>query len=270
MKINLFIIYALSVLAFSCHKSVKEETTTKNGVTVIKEYFSTGVVKTEISARGQLRHGPTRNYDMKGRLLSEVNYVDNIMEGTATNYYVKTGKINSTLEYKHGIKEGNETWYYESGKVYRLSPYINGKIEGIQKLYYESGQLMAEVPYKNGFAGKGLREFKSDGSLITEYPKLIIRREDHMKDANKILILVSLSSDAKQLKFYKGSLLEGVYLHKDLLQLASQGGSTRFDYNIPPGQQMSQKMVISVSFKTPLGNTCVISRSYNVQAANTN
>ena len=92
MKNNLFIVLALTLLVFSCGKTEqngkKTETKSKDE-SVVKEYYSNGKDKTEISAKGQLRHGPTRNYDRNGLLLSEVNYTDNIMDGMATNYYVK-------------------------------------------------------------------------------------------------------------------------------------------------------------------------------------
>jgi antitoxin component YwqK of YwqJK toxin-antitoxin module len=271
MKNNLFIALACSILLFSCGKTdqtVKKTEKKAKDESVVKEYYSNGTIKTEISAKGQLRHGPTKNYDRNGLLLSEVNYDNNILDGMATNYYAKTGKINSTFYYKKGIKEGIETWYYESGKPYRVTPYINGKIEGVQKHYYEDGKLQAEVSYKNGRAGAGLKEYKPDGSVINDYPEIVIRKEDHLKTANKIILIISLSNNKETVKFYKGALLDGKYLHDDMFSMATQEGKAEMDYNVTPGTRITKDIAISANYKTPMGNPCVITKRYRVEAAN--
>jgi antitoxin component YwqK of YwqJK toxin-antitoxin module len=272
MKSKLLLIFALT-LFFSCGKPVrnekKAETKSKDN-SVVKEYYSNGSIRTEISAKGQLRHGPTKNYDRNGLLLSEVNYSNNVLQGQATNYYAKTGKINSTFFYENGIKEGDETWFYESGKPYRVSPYKKGKIEGIQKHYYEDGKLQAEVSYKNGYAGTDLREYKPDGSLIKDYPTIVIQKEDHVKNANKIILLISLSNNSSNVKFLKGTLLDGKYLHENMLTLARQDGTAKIDFNVTPGTYIKKDIWITASYKTPMGNPYVISRQYRVEAMNNN
>jgi antitoxin component YwqK of YwqJK toxin-antitoxin module len=271
MKNKLFILLLLTLVMFSCGKTEQNGKKTEKkskDESVVKEYYSNGKVKTEISAKGQLRQGPTRNYDRSGLLLSEVNYNNNIMDGTATNYYAKSGKINSTFTYKQGIKEGDEIWFYESGKQYRVSPYIHGKIEGIQKHYYEDGKLQAEVEYKNGFPGTGLKEYKPDGSLVKDYPTIDIRREDHLKNANKIILIISMSNNRSTVKFYKGSLLDGKYLHEDMFSMATQEGKAEMDYNVMPGTRITKDIVISANYKTPMGNPYVITKRYRVEAAN--
>jgi len=261
--ISLFLIFSIS-----CAKSVKQEPESTSDDSLIREYHSNGKLKTEISAAGNLRQGPTRNYNFQGQLISEVNYNNNLKDGLATNYYPVSGKKNSTLVYKNGIKEGDETWFYESGQVYRLSPYVAGKINGIQKFYYQTGELMAEVPYKDGFAGTGLKEYKKDGTVLGGYPNIVIRKEDHLKDANKIVLVISLSNESKNVKFYEGSLSESRYLSNKLLLLATQNGITQIDYNIAPGVTLKQRVVISANYKTPMGNSCILTKTYNLEAFN--
>jgi hypothetical protein len=271
MKNNLFIALALTVMMFSCGKTdqnVKKPAKKAKDESVVKEYYSNGTLKTEISAKGQLRQGPTRNYDRNGLLLSEVNYDQNILDGMATNYYAKTGKINSTFFYKKGIKEGDETWYYESGKPYRVSPYINGRIEGVQKHFYEDGKLQAEVTYKNGMPGVGLKEYKADGTLITDYPTIVIRKEDHLRNANKIILIISLSNNKETVKFYKGALLDGKFLHEEMFSMATQQGKAEMDYNVTPGTRITKDIVICANYKTPMGNPCVLTKRYRVEASN--
>jgi len=264
------LLFAAMALAFACAKSpeAKKAEELPAGADVVREYFSNGKVKTEITAINGLRQGPTRNYDRNGLLLSEVNYVDNLKEGMATNYYAKTGKINSTLVYKKGIKEGDENYYYENGQVYRVSPYVAGKIDGMQKLYYEDGKPMAEVPYKQGFVGKGTREFKPDGSVITDYPSIYVQKELHLKDANKVLLIISLTNNESQVKFYNGELLDGKYLHDNQLLLATQNGTTQIDFNIPPGATIRKTLHLVANYRSPLQNPVILTKTYQLEATN--
>jgi antitoxin component YwqK of YwqJK toxin-antitoxin module len=237
-------------------------------VRVIKEYYSNGKIKTETEARGNLRHGLMKSYNREGFLLSQVNYVNNTREGMATNFYPLSGKVNSTLVYKNGIKEGDEIWYYESGQPFRVTPYIKAKIQGIQKYYFEDGKIMAEVPYKDGFPGTGLKEYKSDGTLITTYPKLIITRKDYLADANKVILNIELSDSPAQVTFYRGSLTDGKYLNDDLLELATQYGTTKIDFNVPPGGSINQKVTISAKCKTKNGVPLILTRTYSLNVIN--
>lgn len=238
-------------------------------VSVVKEYFSNGSIKSESEAKGSRRHGKTKNYDRYGHLLSEVTYAYNSLEGKATNYY-PSGKVSSTLYYKNNIKQGDEIWYYENGQPYRVTPYINGRSNGIQKLYYENGKLMAEVPYKNGNPGVGLKEYNADGSLVTDYPRLIIQQNDYIKKANKVIITVKLSKPENQFKFFRGPLDDGKYLPKGLLIMAMQDGASQLDINLPPGTAIRQNVVINAQVKTKFGNPLILSKTWYVSAVNNN
>jgi antitoxin component YwqK of YwqJK toxin-antitoxin module len=278
MKIKFYIIGLIFYLIFSCgtpdkqdkagKENPKQDTIAAADIRVIKEYFSNGKIKTATSAKGDLREGPTRNYDRDGNLLSEVNYVNNTREGIATNYYALTGKVNSTIVYKKGIKEGDEIWYYESGKPFRVTPYIQAKIDGIQKCYFEDGKIRSEVPYKAGFPGVGLKEYKKDGTLITDYPKLLITQKDYLERANKIILTIQLSDSYAQVKFYEGPLDDGKYLSDKLFLIATQAGIAQVDFNVAPGSKINKKIVITANYKTPFGNPLILSKTYNVNAFN--
>ncbi len=258
----------LSILVSSCGKPAKNETQPAPGTVIVREKYRSGGIKSESTVINDQKQGITKNFDLQGRLISEVNYVDNVKEGMATNYYAASGKIYSTMMYKKDIKEGDEIWYYESGKPYRISPYIQDKIEGIQKYYYENGQLKAEVPYNSGLPGIGTKEYKKDGSLVTDYPEIKIIRQDHLQSANKILLLISLSQEVSEVKFYKGDLLDSQFLHEGMLQLATQNANTQIDFTVAPGDKISQSVVITANHRTSMGNHRVISKTYLLQAQN--
>ncbi len=268
MKNSFFIVGSVLLILISCGKPAKESVTPVSDTAVVKELYSDGTVKTEASAIGELRQGWTRNYSRQGKLISEVYYVDNVRHGLARNYYASSGKLNSTFEYVNGVKQGDEIWYYESGQKYRISPFVDGKIEGVQKLYYENGDLLAEIPYKAGLPGIGLKEYNKDGTLIKDYPRIVIQKEDHLRDANKVLLLINLSNGDVDVKFYRGTFMDGKYLHAKMLSLATQNGVTKLDYNIPPGAAISQKITIAANYKTRLGNPLVLSKTYDLQVLN--
>jgi hypothetical protein len=268
MRNSFFIVGVLSVIFCSCGKTVKDKAESVSDTLFIKEYYSDGTIKSVVSAKGELRQGWTRNYSRKGQLISEVFYVDNVRHGPVRNYYATSGKLNSSFQYVNGIKEGDEIWYYESGQKYRVSPFVKGKINGIQKLYYENGNVMAEIPYKDGSPGIGLKEYSKDGTLIKDYPRLLIQKEDHLRDANKVLLLIRLSDGDKEVKLYKGTLTDGKYMHDKLLSLATQNGVAQLDFNIPPGAAVSQKITVVANYKTRRGNPLILSKTYDLQVLN--
>jgi antitoxin component YwqK of YwqJK toxin-antitoxin module len=282
MKTTFSICAVIFALLMSCNTVIKQESAKQavagqdsvvdsNTVRTLKEYFSNGKIKTETEAKGNLRHGLTKNYDRDGHLLSQVNYVNNTREGMATNFYALSGKVNSTLVYKNGIKEGDEIWYYEDGKQpYRVTPYVKGIANGIQKYYYEDGKIKAEVPIKNGNPGVGLKEYKPDGTVITEYPALKITQKDFLKQANKIILQIELSDPLAQAKFYRGALDGGKYLSDKMLVLAIQNGISQVDFNVPPGSALNQKVVITANIKTKFGNPLIVSRTFTASAVNNN
>jgi antitoxin component YwqK of YwqJK toxin-antitoxin module len=279
MKTNLLLAIFVCALAISCNdfkariiptsKVVKNDSVVdSNAVRVLKEYFSNGKIKTETAAKGNLRHGLTKNYDREGHLLSQLNYENNVKEGMATNFYPVSGKINSTLNYKNGIKEGDEIWYYENGAPYRVTPYIKGFSNGIQKYYYDDGKLKAEVPWKNGKPGTGLREYKTDGTLITDYPQLVIRQKDYISQANKVIVTIEMSDSKTKATFYRGALLEGKFLNGKQLELAIQNGISQIDFNVPPGSTVNEKVILSANVKSPFGYPLIITKTFAVNAVN--
>jgi len=235
---------------------------------VVREYYSTGVLKTETTVKDSLRHGPTRHYDMNGNLLSEVNYVENVKEGTVTNYYVPSGKPSSTFEYKQGIKQGDELWLYETGEKYRVTPYVDGKINGVQRYYFQSGALMAEVPYRENRVGKGLIELKEDGTPVSTHPRIVIVFEDHLRSANSVILRLSMSNNSRNVQFYRGELEDGIYIHDGLREMAVQEGTAQMSFNLPRSTMIDQKINIVANYKTGYGNQLVLDTVYHLQIYN--
>ncbi len=267
-KIFLLLVISVPLALSSCTKGGKEGRATERDGNIIREYYSTGVLKAEISVKDSFRHGPTKNYDMQGNLLSEVNYVNNVKEGLVTNYYVPSGKVSSTFTYVNGIKQGEEKWFYENGQVYRITPYVDGKMNGIQKYYYENGQLMAEVPYKNNQPGIGLKEYNPDGSLKGNYPTIRVVREDYLLTANSVVLRISLSDNSTEVQFYRGELEDEKYMNDKMSLMAVQSGVAQMSFNLPRGAKINQVIPITANMKTPDGLPYITHLDYSLQVVN--
>jgi len=85
-----------------------------------------------------------------GKLQSIVEYKNGIKHGRSLNYY-ENGKIASKANYLNGHFYGWVTFYYSSGRKNHTEFYNQaGKSEGIFKLWYENGKLKQTGIYKDG------------------------------------------------------------------------------------------------------------------------
>lgn len=241
-------------------KNNREENT---NVGIVRQYFSNGYLKAEITVKDNKRHGITKNYSSKGSLLSTVNYVNGKKEGQTTNYY-SSGKVHSTILYKNGVKEGDAIWYYKSGKTYSINPFVNNKLNGVQKKYYENGKLQAEVHYKNGQPGTGLKEYTNEGKLITNYPEIIVQEVNQIATSDRFILKIYLSKRSADVQFYLDELDQGKYLKKYMYEIPTNNGVATRVYDVPPGYVKFQKINIIARVKTDFGNTYVTQRPYNL------
>ncbi len=235
-------------------------------VRIVREYFDNGRIKSEIEARGRLRHGITKNYSKTGKLLSEINFVNNNKEGPAINYY-PSGKIHTRLMYKNGVKDGESIWYYESGKVFRINPFKNGKLNGTQKFFYENGKIMAEVPYKNGQPGIGLKEYNESGELLNNYPIIRFEEDYQLYEHQSLILKVSLSNQSGRVKYYFDNLVDGKFLDEKSTSVPARGGVVRREFRILPGTVRKEKINVVAVYTTNYGLPYVTQKTYHLSVA---
>lgn len=256
----------LLITAFVCHScgfTGKKEDTKTSGTRIVKEYHENGLIKSEVSVKGNIREGITKKYDQRGRLISEINYVNNKKEGLYKEFY-PSGDVYSSITFKNGIKEGEEIWFYENGKPYRVNPFHMGKINGIQKWYYKTGKLKGEVPYKNGLPGIGLKEYKEDGTLVTSYPEIVFKEIDQVVMLDKFTLQISLSNNSRKVKFYLDELDEGKYTKKFMVEIPTEKGIASQTYDVPKGFLKIEKINIIAHYTTPSGLPYIMQKKYNL------
>ncbi len=247
---------------FSCSDAGNKEKQ-GDGTTIISQYYETGVIRHEISVKGNVKEGITKNYNRQGKLIAEINYVNNMKDGITKNYYPGDG-LHSTITYKQDKKEGKEVWYYENGKPYRITFFKDDKIDGIQKYFYENGTLMAELPYKKGFPGTGLKEYTAEGKLIMKYPTIVFHEINQIALTGKFILNISLSNGSKKVKFYNDNLVEGRYMRKYMIELQVRDGVSSLTYNIPRGYVKMEKLNFVAKYTTKLGLPYITQKTYNL------
>lgn len=214
---------------------------TEDGVRISKTYYKSGSIKSEITVKNNKKNGPAKKYYTSGELHTLVNYVNN-------------------------IKEGETIWYYKNGQPYRVTNYVHGKIQGIRKIYYENGKLQAEIPYKNGELIEGTKEYNESGELIKQDISIIFKTKDLIKFENKYYLQMSLSNKSKRVKFYEiRTYSNGESI---LNTINTKNGIGQMEFLVVPGSFVMKTIKVRAEYKSKLGNTYLISGSYNLAIEN--
>lgn len=151
-----------------------------------KSYYITGVIKSEGKRTNFMLDSIWIFYDQAGDTLEKINY----LFGKKNGYYYKYQKDPSeglylwTKELFAGDrKEGTAYVYFPDGKIQQTIPYNNGKKEGLSKEFDRTGNIITLLEYNNDFLvsrerinrfdNKGLRqgiwiEFYGNGTRKAE------------------------------------------------------------------------------------------------------
>ncbi|MBN2480601.1 MAG: hypothetical protein JXB19_02585, partial [Bacteroidales bacterium] len=63
---------------------------------------------------------------------------------------------------------------------------------------------------------------------------------------------------------------EGIYLHDELHDMATQAGMTQISFNLPKGARVDQQVYVAARSETRFGNPYITNTSYNLQIFNAN
>ncbi|MGB1284680.1 MAG: toxin-antitoxin system YwqK family antitoxin, partial [Polaribacter sp.] len=103
-------------------------------------------------------------FTRKGILVSEGYLLGKKRVGT-WKYYFSSGKLLSQEEYKNGLLEGELINYYPDGIITEKSNYKNGLLHGISQKYSSRNILIEEVNFKNGEPNGVAKYFELNGNL---------------------------------------------------------------------------------------------------------
>ena len=150
----------------------------------------TGKVKglVEGTFKKGMKHGEFIKYYSDGKILSKINYFENRLDGSWTEYF-RNGNFLRKKKIKNNLLEGEYIDYYSFGQVFSKRFYVQNKLEGIYEEYYKNGQLHIKKNYKNNI-------------LEGEY---IVYHEYEFKPVVQI----------KSKKYYRNGKIEGRFVEFD-------------------------------------------------------
>lgn len=139
------------------------------------------------------REGIAVDIDQRGYLVSEIYYLNNLIEGTAKRFYYGTnpastidyvkgkingkkkiyyensaGKIQEESEYKDDVKNGASNYFTISGDPVAEYNYVNNMLQGVQKSYYAGKKIMSEQEYTDNVENGFTKEYYENGKLKLE------------------------------------------------------------------------------------------------------
>jgi len=155
MKKALFFII-VSVILVSC-----------NEIEIKKEYYQSGIVKSESEFLGEKKNGISKNYYKNGDLEWTAEYFNGKMQGNYNEYY-PSGIIKIEASFYNDKQNGMLIDYFENGKIKSKKSFKAGNIDGFSLFYFPSGKLKQYSLHENGIT-TFYHVYDEKGNLIDDY-----------------------------------------------------------------------------------------------------
>ncbi len=130
---------------------IYEEGFVKDGVregTWIVYYPNNGYIQTVSSYVNGVFTGPYIEFDERGRLLKQANYMNNELHGLYGEF--KTGRPIKKIMYNNGAINGFVKEYNSRAELIKETIYKNNVLDGYMRHFNEDGKVVLEYIYKNG------------------------------------------------------------------------------------------------------------------------
>ena len=111
-----------------------------------------------------LPNGLTKEYSLKGNLISEKNFQNGVRQGMSKMYYAN-GNLMTEWMYWEGVRHGIALGYYPNGTMKDRGIYLKGKLNGMSKKYYPSGRLKVEMVFREDLIQGVSRIYDEEGWL---------------------------------------------------------------------------------------------------------
>jgi antitoxin component YwqK of YwqJK toxin-antitoxin module len=118
---------------------------------IIKELYTAGKVKKQISVYKGMLHGTYRSFYEDGKPWEIRSYKNNLSTGKHYGFWVETGNPHFEYNYYEEKMEGLQKKWYKSGKPFLFLNYVNDREDGLQKGWRENGKLYLNYVTKEGF-----------------------------------------------------------------------------------------------------------------------
>ena len=128
-----------------------------------KNYYSTGVLKSEGNRKDFLLDSLWKFYDEERELLLDINYKFGKKNGFRTTYQ---GDETIKENFIDDVKQGNTLVYYPNSKIKFKTPFVNGLEEGIAREYHINGNIIQLISYKKGYITERERINRYDSDAL--------------------------------------------------------------------------------------------------------
>ncbi len=257
---------AISLLLVACNQlpePLKQLLPRKEKTEYLRDYYPSGRLHSISEVSEGKKHGVSKTFYEDGKLQLLSHYALGRYEGEQIRYY-PNGKVHTSVNYSQQMRNGLSTSYYENGQPHMVETYVNHKLHGVKKKYYPNGKLMMQNTFINGKPTSNLKEYDPSGHLITNYPELVIRPENSAYLNGHYSVVISFSKKAKACKFFQGDPDEQDCIPDSAYPLFVENQTATISYQVNPGSVIMEKLHIIGSMRTRLGNTRIVTKTYNV------
>jgi len=146
-----------------------------------------GILRASGSYLNQRKHGLWFFYNISGKVLMEINYQQDTVEGVAKRYFA-SGDIMEKTSWINNELSGQQIIYNESGKKSAEISYKFGKMNGIFKTYNSFGFMSTYGKYNNGLKEGKWQYFdeKGQAEFQLQYESGILLNPEIMDSLQKI------------------------------------------------------------------------------------
>jgi TonB family protein len=109
-----------------------------------------------------------KSYYPSGKLQSEISFSDSLRDGLSKFYY-ENGNLKEERNYENGRVEGTIKLYYPNGNLSEVFSIIDGKREGPTSLYDSTGNYIGDVSYAAGKQDVQNSEIESSEKLDSSF-----------------------------------------------------------------------------------------------------
>lgn len=145
----------------------KNITTVPTGKNQVTFYHLNGTKIKEGTVINGMLEGKWNQYNPKGILVAEVNYVKNSRENAYKTYHVN-GTVKEEGNYKNGQLDGVCKTYFSNGTLESIGWYVEGAKQGEWRFYHLNGNLKSVVYFLDDENTGIIEHYHADGTLENE------------------------------------------------------------------------------------------------------
>jgi len=148
-----------------------------------------------------MNQGKFKVLNSLGQTISELNYLDNNLEGLQ-RYFYSTGELSEETYFSKGEKEGTSKEYYKNGNLKNSCIYKAGKLNGLFTTFYPNGGKQCELQFVDDQRNEKMNCYYQNGNKKSELNYNLDKLNGLIQYYNEVGDLISSYN-------YKDDVLEG-------------------------------------------------------------